>query len=51
MKRLGILFGLSGAALVLSAVPASADPSVCIDLDLSLNGQGTSQSICLPPAS
>ncbi|WP_170286023.1 hypothetical protein [Nocardioides rubriscoriae] len=50
MKRLGILLGLSGAALVLTAVPASASPSVCVNVDLSLNGQGTAQSICLPPA-
>lgn len=50
MKRLGILLGLSGAAIVLSAVPASAEPSVCFTLDLSLNGQGTAQTFCLPPA-
>ncbi len=50
MKRLGILFGLTGAALVLSAVPANAAPSLCLDLDLSINGQGTVQSFCLPPA-
>lgn len=50
MKRLALLLGLSGAALVLTAVPASAEPSVCLALDLSLNGQGTAQTICLPPA-
>lgn len=50
MKRLATVLGVTAAATVLLAAPASADPSVCVSLDLSINGQGTAQDICLPPA-
>ncbi|MGN6780985.1 MAG: hypothetical protein ACTHJH_05745 [Marmoricola sp.] len=51
MKRFGVVLGLSGAAVLLAAIPASASPSACLNLTLSVNGQGTAQSICLPPSS
>lgn len=51
MKRLAIVIGATAAATVMLAAPASADASVCASIDVSINGQGTAQAICLPPAS
>lgn len=50
MKRVAAVLGLTAAAVVLTVAPASAEPSACVSLDLSINGQGTAQDICLPPA-
>ena len=40
---------LGGLALTMPAAHASG-PSVCTSLNVSVNGMGTSQNICLPPA-
>jgi hypothetical protein len=50
-RRAAIIGTVAGAALlggVLLAPNAQADPSVCVDLDVSVNGQGAVESICLP---
>ena len=54
MKRIIAVVTVVGAGLVGSvalAAPASAEPALCLHLDININGQGQVQDICLPPAS
>jgi hypothetical protein len=51
-RRHAILAGTAGAAMLgglLLAPQAQAEPSLCVDLDVSIQDQGLVQSICLPP--
>jgi len=53
LKRIVAVLTVVGAGLVGSvalAPPASAEPSVCLHLDISVNGEGQVQDLCLPPA-
>jgi hypothetical protein len=50
MKRLVALVALTGAASMagLALSPAQADPSVCINYDINILGQGQAGAQCLP---
>jgi hypothetical protein len=51
VKRIVAVLTLVGAALagsVALAAPASADASACLHVDISINGEGQTQDICLP---
>ena len=51
-RRAAIIGAVAGAAIfggVLLAPNAQADPSLCVNVDISVNGQGAVESICLPP--
>jgi hypothetical protein len=51
VKRIVAALLLTGAGVVGSvalAAPASADASACVHLDISVNGQGQTQDICVP---
>jgi hypothetical protein len=53
VKRSFAVLTLVGAGLagsVVLAAPASADASACLHVDISINGEGQAQDICLPPA-
>lgn len=47
MKRIAAVLTLAFAATLLSAAPSQA-ASLCLSYDVSVNGQGQAQSICLP---
>ncbi len=49
LKKLVVIAGIAGA-LGLAVGPASADPSVCVDVHLQVQDQVVDQSACLPPA-
>jgi hypothetical protein len=40
---------LGGLGAFAVASSASADPSICVDINLNLNGTPVAQAICLPP--
>ena len=51
-RRAAIVGAVAGAALfggILLAPTAQADPSLCVDVDISINGEGAAESVCLPP--
>jgi hypothetical protein len=50
MKRLVALVALTGVASMagLALSPAQADPSVCINYDINILGQGQAGAQCLP---
>ena len=51
-RRAAVIGAIAGAAIfggVLLAPNAQADPSLCVDVDISVNGEGAVESICLPP--
>ncbi len=51
-RRHTVIASAAAAALaggLLLAPSAQADPSLCIDLDISIQGEGAAESICLPP--
>ena len=49
-KRIAYAAVTAVSSLALFAGPAQAAPSICVSLDLNVNGTGQSQNICLPPA-
>ena len=51
-RRAAVIGAIAGAAIfggVLLAPTAQADPSLCVNVDISVNGQGAVESLCLPP--
>jgi hypothetical protein len=53
MKRVLAVAALAVAAVpLLATAPASAatSPSACLHVDISINGTGQAQDICLPPS-
>jgi hypothetical protein len=53
VKRIVAVLTIVGAALagsVAVAAPASAEPSLCLHVDININGEGQVQDLCLPPA-
>ncbi len=51
-RRHAILATTAGAAMLgglLLAPQAQAEPSLCVDLDLTIQDQAITESICLPP--
>ena len=51
-RRHAILATTAGAAMLgglLLAPQAQAEPSLCVDLDLTIQDQAIAESICLPP--
>ena len=51
-RRTAIIGAAAGVALVgglLLAPSAQADPSVCVNYNVSVNGEGQAGGICLPP--
>ena len=51
-RRAAIIGAAAGAALVgglLLAPSTQADPSVCVNYNVSVNGEGQSGGVCLPP--
>lgn len=48
MKRMAVAGGIAAVSVLFLSAPAQADPSVCLDVQVDVNGQGTAQSICLP---
>lgn len=52
-RRHAILATTAGAAMLgglLLAPQAQAEPSLCVDLDVTVQDQNVAQSTCLPPA-
>ena len=52
-RRAAIIATAAAAALgggLLLAPNAQADPSICIDLDLTIQDQSVVENVCLPPA-
>ena len=53
MRRLALIGAsaalLGGIGAFALAPSATADPLICINIDLNLNGTPVSQAICLPP--
>jgi hypothetical protein len=53
VKRFVAVIGLvavTGLTTLVSAGPAAADPSLCLHVDISIQDQGQTQDLCLPPA-
>jgi hypothetical protein len=53
MKRVLAVAALAVAAvplLAISPVSAATSPSACLHVDISVNGTGQAQDICLPPS-
>jgi hypothetical protein len=50
VKRFVALVTLTAAASMVGLLgsPAQADPSICIQYDININGQGQAGSQCLP---
>ena len=51
MKRLRtkVALAIAAAGAILAIVGSASAQSVCVDLVVDINGQGTTQHICLPP--
>ena len=52
MKRFVAALTVAGAATlagVVTAAPAAAEPSLCLHVDISVQGEEQVQDICLPP--
>ena len=48
LKKVLAVAAIAGAAAF--ATPASAEPSVCLDVYIDVNGNVVAQNICVPPA-
>jgi len=53
MRRRAAIIAASAAAAIggglLLAPQAQAEPSLCLDVSVDINGQGGAESLCLPP--
>lgn len=49
MRRRHALLATAAAAAFGGGPPAQAEPTVCVDLDLEVQGEAVAESACLPP--
>lgn len=51
MKRIAAVITLAAAATLAGAVAPAQAASACLTYNVSINGSGQANTICLPPAS